>query len=308
MLVGDILGILLGLLAGTTTAVGAILQKTAINRFNSGQRKGGFVTNVVRDPLWLAGLVIGHGLASLFVLGAQSLIGPALMPALIASGLVALALASTKLLHENLKPLEWLGVGLLVTGITLVGLSQLQIHPAEVDLLDGGLHFRAGIFTAGFALFWGLSWLATLRLRGVARGLLLALSSGAPYCLANLWLLPLLITTGPLLSGAATPQYRVIFLVACLVFIPAVVLGLWQTQESYRYAPANRALPIQQVPQQFAPILIYIFIFQRPLHGMALLVVITGVILVLSGGFLLGNRQAGIEAVLPEQVQSTGDP
>jgi drug/metabolite transporter (DMT)-like permease len=308
MSVQYLLGILLGLLAGVMIAMGSILQKTAVNRLVAERREGRFMGNLVRTPLWLAGLAIGHVLATFLILAAQSLIGPALLPALVASGLLILAIASTRLLHEDLKPSEWLGVALLAAGITLVGLSGLEIRRSEVDLLDGKILTRAAIFSAGLALYWGLTWLGALRLRGLARGLLLAVSSGAPYSLSNLWVLPFLITIGPVFSGAADPVYLVTLILSGLILALAVVLGLWETQEAFRYAPANKVLPIQQAPQQIAPILIYVFVYQRTAQGVALEVAIAGVVLILVGGFLLGNRQAEMETNPPDRAQTPGEP
>jgi protein-S-isoprenylcysteine O-methyltransferase Ste14 len=101
----------------------------------------------------------------------------------------------------------------------------------------------------------------------------------------------MLITIGPVFSGAAGAVQVVVFVAACFILIFTNMLGIRQTQESYRFAPANKAQPIQQVPTQIVPILIYLIVFQRVIADASLVLVPLGVTLIITGGFLLAQRR-----------------
>lgn len=288
-----LLGIIFAILAGVMNALGNILQKSAVNRIISRARQRSFTAQYVRDPVWLIGLVLPMGLSTIFNLASQSRIGPALVPALMASGLIVLAIGSVKLLGEKLKASEWIGIVSLVFGIALLGFSKLEISQSEVDLSDIHTQTRLAVFSILLAFFWGLSWLLAQRGKNLTRGLVMAFSSGLPYCLSNLWTLPMLMTVGLVFSGTARMALAVIFIVACIILIGTNLIGVWQTQEAYRFAPANKAIPFQQVPTQTVPILIYLFVFQRSLTNFAIAFVPLGLVLILAGAFLLAKRQVG---------------
>lgn len=291
-----ILGVIFAILSGTMNAFGAILQKSVVNKIDSRATSGNFTASLVRNPIWVLGLVVSIGLGTFFNLSAQSRIGPALVPALTASGMIVLAIASAKMLDEQLKPFEWLGIVSFVVGIAFLGFSRLQIPRNEVDLLDHGTQWRIALFSFALLLCLGVSWLIALRVKNLSRGLLLAISAGLPFCLSNLWILPMLMTIGLVFSRQAEVAELVIFILSCIILIVTNLLGIRQTQESYRYAPANKAQPIQQVPTQIAPILIYLFVFQRSFTEAAIIQVPLGVSLILAGGFLLGNRRADLKS------------
>jgi drug/metabolite transporter (DMT)-like permease len=291
-----ILGVFFAILAGAMNAFGAILQKSVIKKIASKAQAGSFTANFLRNPIWVMGLVVSLGLGTFFNLSAQSRIGPALVPALTASGMIILAIASAKMLDEQLKSFEWMGIVSLVIGIACLGFSRLQIHRSEVDLLDHGTQSRIAVFSLALVLCWGLLLLLAQKVNHLSRGLLLAISAGLPFCISNLWILPLLMTIGLVFSSQAQFAELVIFILSCIILIVTNLVGVWQTQESYRYAPANKAQPLQQVSTQIAPIFIYLFVFQRPIVGAAIIQVPLGVTLIVAGGFLLGNRPADIRS------------
>lgn len=292
------LGILFALLFGATNAVGVILQKSAINRIHSraktGANAGGGNANItamyVRDPIWIAGLVTSFGIGTAFNFLAQSRIGPALVPALATSDMIVLALGSAIILNERLRPAEWLGIIFLAIGISGLSFSGLQIPSSEVNLLDHETQIRLAVFTLALSLCCGLLWLAAKKITIGSKGLVLAGSSGILFALSNLWILPLLITVGVVFSGTGRMVETVIFILAIIILTLTNMLAIGQTQESYRFAPASKVLPIQKVPQQIIPILIYLLVFQRSFTGMAFILVPLGVTLILIAGFLLSKR------------------
>jgi drug/metabolite transporter (DMT)-like permease len=286
------LGVFFAILCGVMNALGTLLQKSAVNKILLRTHEGSFTAQFMRSPIWLTGLVVTVGLGTTFNLASQSRIGPALVPALTSSGLIILAIGSVKLLRERLKPSDWMGIVCLVFGIALLGFSELEIPQSAVDLLNYQTQHRLVSFSIGLLLCWGLSGSLAQRIY-LSRGLLLAFSSGLPYCLSNMWILPMLMTIGLVFSGKAQVVQVVIFIVSCIILVSSNLVGIRQTQEAYRFAPASKALPIQMVPTQIVPILIYLLVFQRSITGVAILLVLLGVAFILIGGFLLGKRGAG---------------
>src|SRR5512136_880166 len=112
------LGILCAIFSGLINAVVNVMQKSVINRLRTQPGANSIVGQYVRDPVWIASLVVSFVFGTATILAATSLIGPPLVPALTSSGLVFLALISSKILGEKIRPLEWLGILLLITGIT----------------------------------------------------------------------------------------------------------------------------------------------------------------------------------------------
>jgi len=289
------LGIFFALLFGVMNAAGVILQKSAINRIHSRVKPGAngnanITGQYVRDPVWIAGLITSFIVGTAFNFLAVKLIGPALVPALAATDMIVLALGSAKILKEKLKPAEWLGIIFLVIGIVCLSFSGLQIPSSEVNLLDPEIQIRLAVFTLSLSLCCGLLWLAAKKITTGSKGLALAGSSGILFALSNLWILPLLITVGPVFSGAGRSAEIIILILTIIILTVSNMLAIGQTQESYRFAPASKVMPIQKVPQQIIPILIFLLLFQRSLSGLAFILVPLGVTLILVAGFLLSKR------------------
>ncbi|MFX1431997.1 MAG: hypothetical protein ACFFCY_17655, partial [Promethearchaeota archaeon] len=77
------LGVLLALLAGSTTQLGSVFQKKAVNEISTELK---FMKTLVKRPTWILGVILSFGISSIFYLAAQSFIGPALIPGLTAFG------------------------------------------------------------------------------------------------------------------------------------------------------------------------------------------------------------------------------
>jgi len=139
------LGIIFALLAGIVVYIGALIQKSVINKHSNDPK---FIRNLVRSPIWFMGLllqiVIG-GLVFYFI--AIIFIGPALVPGLMSVGLIVLALGSVKILKETLGKEEVIGISVMIAGITLIGFSELSIDVSIFNILDYGFIFRIISFT-----------------------------------------------------------------------------------------------------------------------------------------------------------------
>lgn len=285
------LGIAAAVLSGALHAFSAILQKSVVNRIPPAEREDHFMRRLLRTPAWLLGLVLSFGLGTVLNLLAQRLIGPALVPGLTASGMLILAVAAVRMIGERLRRLEVLGIVLLVVGTGLLGASRLDIPADQVNLLDRGLLLRILWFTVALGACWLASfWLARRAAR--SRGLWMAVSGGFPFALSNLWILPMLLTIGHVFAGAALALEVLLFAVACAMLVGTNAAGIRQTQEAYKFAQASKVQPIQQIPTQIAPILLYFFVFRRAVSGAALLMVPVAVAMIITAGFFLSERKA----------------
>jgi uncharacterized membrane protein len=221
------------------------------------------------------------------------MIGPALTPGLMASGLVILAVGSVRMNHENLNTSEIIGIGLMILGILFLGLSGMAINPAQVraTLANQGALQRIAAFTASFFLLSFTTRSLAPRIKN-CKGMLIALANGFLACLSDFWINPLLALVAMVLGGHGTPVQLIIFSIAALILMMCATVITWQNQLAFKVAQASNVVPVAQVPIQIAPILVYFFIFAlSPPSSVAVFYILTGTILTIVAGFLLGRRQ-----------------
>ena len=122
-------------ISGIVNNLGTILQKKVVNSVKQDEK---FLKNLIKNPLWLIGLILQNCIGAIFFFFAQVFIGPTLIPGLMASGLIVLVIGSIKILGENLNFLEILGIFLMIIAIAFLGLSNMAIDPAKQNFLDMG--------------------------------------------------------------------------------------------------------------------------------------------------------------------------
>jgi hypothetical protein len=284
-------GVGLGLLGGVLMQLGQILQKKAVNRVRINS-KNSFLRSLVQDRTWLVGFFIVGGGTAAFIL-AQFLIGPALVPGLTAFGLVVLAVGSVRLNREVLNSSEVLGIFLMVAGVLFLGLSGLDIPREQVSatLADRQALIRIGIFTGVFLLLFVFSRSLVSRHKG-HQGVLIALGNGFLSCLGNFWIAPLLVVALVVLKGSASTFHWAVLITAAFIVTVCGWVITWQSQEAFKVAQASNVVPVGQVPVQVAPIVVYFFVFALGSPGFFSLVsIVTGTVLTIAAGFLLGRRQ-----------------
>jgi len=277
-------------------AFGALLQKHVVDRTPAEKPTDRFMHHLLRNPRWLLGVFLSLGPGTFFILTAQSLIGPALVPGLAATGLIILAVGSVALNGERLNPAEVLGIVLMICGVSFLGYSNLSISSRDVGRVGGALLARLLLFTAALALCWLLCLLLARRAHHQPRGLFLAFSAGYPYALSNAWTLPLIVTIGSVFAGQAGLLQGIVFAISCVMLVSTNLAGIRTVQEAYRFAPASKVQPVLQIPTQTAPILLYFAVYQRSGSDAAPLLIPLGVALVIASGFLLGKRVAVVQA------------
>jgi len=294
-----ILGVVLAILSGVLNNAGVLLQKKVVNQVPPEGRGQGFMRRLLTTPLWLLGLFLQIVLGMLAFVAAQALIGPALVPGLMAAGLIVLALGSVKLMNEKLSPTEYLGVFLMIAGIALLGLSRLDIALDRVlqSLARSRILFQILVFTATMYLCWGVMHLVSLKSR-TRKGILMGFSNGFLFSLSNFWVSPLIALIALVLTGKGNSTQTIIFIAASLILVLTNLAAFYQIQVAFKYGQASNIIPVQQISIQTTPILVYFLVFSlsAPQTSSALLIII-GATLIISAGFLLGRRQEQLEKI-----------
>jgi len=292
MTIHYLIGVACGIIGGLLNQGGQLLQKKVVNDIRHQDPKKGFMRRLVRSPLWMFGMVVGLGGGTGGYMLAQSLIGPALSPGLMASGLILLSIGSVKLNHEELNASEITGIVMMIVGIFCFGLSELSIGPGQVraTLADHSAQIRIVFFTASLFLFCLISRSLALRSKN-RKGLLIVLGNGFLACLSDFWINPLLALLALVLAGHGTRIQNYAFIMAAVILAFTASVITWQNQIAFKYAQASNLIPAAQVPIQISPVLVYFFIFAlTPPRTISVFLILAGMVLTIVAGFLLGRR------------------
>jgi len=302
-----LLGVTLAVSSGIANNVGTLVQKKVVNEVPPEARDQRFMRTLVKNPMWIFGLVLQLALGTVFFMLATNLIGPALVPGLMAAGLVVLAVGSIKLIHESIRAAEAAGIALMIVAIVLIGASSLVIPASEYDFLESGFLLRISIFTTVlFAIMVML--IATERHSVRLKAISLALASGVMFALSNYWISPLMGTIDHVLTGTFVLPELVLFSFAALTLVLTNVFGISTLQTAFRSGQASILVPIQQVPIQVVPALVYLFVFARaPPDQFSFALLLAGIAAVVASSFLLGRRQVMVESVRQESHNETKD-
>ena len=288
------MGISFAILSGIINNFGIILQKKVVNEIRAEVKFG---RALIKNPLWLFGLIIQLGIGTIFFLLAQVYIGPALIPGLMASGLIILAIGSVKIIGETLKRDEIIGILIMIGAIFLFGISGLSINISEQNLLDLMFLIRIIIFTSIIIISSIICEILQRRTEKYS-GIFLSIISGFMFSLSNIWVSLLMGTIINVFQGIYSIGELILFICSSLILIATNFIGILKIQESFKVAQASNMIPIQQVPIQITSIFIYLLIFLlQPPSIMSIIFLILGIFLILISSFLLGKRQAQLEKI-----------
>jgi len=294
-----ILGVATAIFCGISMQAGIIIQKKAVNEMPAEDKEQRFLRTLIKSPNWLGGLLLEYGLGTAAFLVAQSLVGPALVPGLMASGLIVLAIGSVKIIGEALSLSEYAGIGLIIAGISLLGLSELGISVDVVRerLAASDTAKRIAILTIGLFLLWGIThWGSLWQTR--RKGIIMAFSNGFPFAISNLWVNPLLAVFAIVMTGNGNWKQTGLFVLASAILVGCNVLGVWQTNEAFKFAQASNIIPVQQISVQITPILFYFYVYAlKSPKATSGPFIILGVAFILLAAFLLGRRQSELEKI-----------
>ncbi len=288
------LGVSLAISSGLSNHLGTVLQKKVINELPNESK---FFRSLVKERLWLIGLILQYGLGAIFYMTAQFFIGPALIPGFMASGLIVLAIGSIKIVGETLNKAEILGILLMIVAFFLLGISELSIDIASTNLLEISFIIRIMLFTLVVILFCFICYILqreSIRFKGI----LLALLSGLLFVLSNFWVSPMIGVLAKIFSGTFNLGEMLLFIISCIILILSNVLGVMTIQKSFTVGQASNLVPIQQIPTLLAPIVIYFLIFLlTPPSVFSIYYLIIGITLIIISSFLLGKRSAQLEEI-----------
>lgn len=282
-------GALLAVGAGAIFNLGVLVQKRAVNATAGG---GALMPRLLRSPTWLAGVAIQFLLGTPLYAAAQLSIGPTLIPGLMATGLVVLALGSPLVVGERVVPSDWAAVGLIVAAVALFGASGLSVDLGGLELHRGTLLYRlAGITALAGAIALALLGAAgAASARGARPGALLSLASGLLYALGNLWLGAFMATAERVASGEREGGLVVFGLAGLALVAIANILSMAWLQRAFRHGKAAALVPLQQAPIQILPAVSYFAVFlQTPPRPSSPYLAASGIVLVLAGSALLGR-------------------
>ncbi|MGQ4872865.1 MAG: hypothetical protein ACP6IY_02210 [Promethearchaeia archaeon] len=289
------IGVFSAIIAGVIFNIGIVMQKIVINKLPKDIR---LMKTLIKEPLWISGLLLQYILGSIFLLIAQVFIGPVLIPGLLSIGLIVLAIGSIKIIGEKLNYSEYLGIGLMITAIFMLSFSGLAIELINENYLELGFLTRAYLFSAIYFILTIILGFLQKKFRRF-RGILLALISGILFSIENLWLGIALISFGKFVVGNIEILEIIVLLIAIIFIVIINIYGVIALQKAFQYGQASNLTPIQNVPTQLSPIFLYFIVFLLiPSSFLSILLLIFGIILILISTYLLGKRQAVLEEII----------
>ena len=255
MAINYVLGIIFGLLSGNLSNFGNVLEKKAVIDIPKEERDDNFGKKLLKNPVWLMGFILATFIDPIFFVLAQDLLGtelgPTLVPGLMASGLIVLAIGSVKIVGEKLGTVEYIGIALMILGMVFLSFSNLE--SGEGDITNPDFILRMTIFTVMiFALMILTAYGAHVFKKESYKGIILSISIGFAFVLSNFWVSILLTSVKGLTSGSIV--FIVIFIVAAIILVSTNFYGIARLQVAFKYIDASKAIPINETPQQVVPI------------------------------------------------------
>ncbi|MFH1692723.1 MAG: hypothetical protein ABH890_00405 [Bacillota bacterium] len=283
-----LIGVTAAIIAGIAFNLGMVIQKLAVKKTS---RDIGLMHQLVRSPLWLSGFALQFIVGMPLNMLAQSKIGPAIIPGLMAIGLIVLTIGAVRLAGESLDIGDIAGILLVIVAVTLFGFSRLSVDMQSLNLWDPAFLLRISLFTvtvAALSLFCHFAQKKNVRMRGILR----TLDAGLLLSQSNLWLGILMVFLAKWGIGMFTPLDLLPVIVASGIVFAGSMLGIAETQRAFQFGEASKLVPIQYVPVQILPIAAYFIVFRlSPSNPISLPLALGGIVLVLFGAVLLGRRQ-----------------
>ncbi len=307
------IGIASAVLAGLAFNLGVLIQKGAVAQAPGGH---GLMRHLVRSRLWLGGFALQFAMGTPLYMLAVGLIGPAIVPGLMAIGLVVLALGAVTVQKERVTPPEVIGIVFIVLAVAALGLTGLSIDVFAGSMKDPGLLLRSagfGVVLLGVAL--ACSLLAsreelrtekTEERRAESASALHAIRAGIWYSLGNLGLGFVLAGFARFGHGIFDPGEILVFLAAGALAVGGNMVGIAATQHALSRGRAAIAIPLQNCITQVLPVGIFFLVYRPYSPGAgSFLFLGAGAALLIAGAVLLTARLApGRKGVLE---QGTGE-
>jgi drug/metabolite transporter (DMT)-like permease len=253
-------GVLFSVLASAFFSVGNLLEKRAVNSMPviSARRLGHMLRQLCSSRTWISGFIFGVAAVILTVL-AYSLAPIVVVQTIIGAGLALLVLGSHLYLHESIRPREYVGLGLIVTAVTLVSVTLTSSairdvpHPA----------FDVLVVSAVTVIVAGVAFATSQRRTRVDASLPFGLTSGLFYGIAALQAkaAALLLERHGLIHGAA----RVMASPYPYAFVIASVAGLLIFQSGLQRSRIGVVGPIASTVASLYVVVIGMLVFHEAL-------------------------------------------
>jgi drug/metabolite transporter (DMT)-like permease len=151
------LGILFALVCALTTNVGFLYKHRGACAAPPVDMRRPIRTarSLFRSPLFAVGMLIASG-AWVFHVGAMAMAPLSIVQAVLAAGVVMLAVMAERMLGLRVGRRQWIGLGLTAVGLVLLGLTLPAMHGAHSRYsVPGMISFEAGLIAAGTLLIMG---------------------------------------------------------------------------------------------------------------------------------------------------------
>jgi hypothetical protein len=287
-----LLGVGAAILAGMAYYSGIVLQKVAVSKLQDHSK---LMVRLIHTPLWLEGFAIQFIIGVPLNLVAAALIGPAIIPGLMATGLIALVIGSIRLSHEAFSWADAAGILFVMGAAALLGFSGLGIDMKNVDFYDKAFLSRLVGFSAMVACF-SVACHLLQRKNNPLRGIFRTLDAGFLFVQSNLWISVMMGFLYRWGDGLFSTRDLIFGIMATAIAASGSILGVTETQRAFQVGDATRLVPIQAVPQQILPVITFFIVFQlTPSRQDAFYLAGAGVMLVLLGSTLLARRQVALQ-------------
>jgi drug/metabolite transporter (DMT)-like permease len=287
-----LIGVAAAIIAGIAFNLGMLIQKLAVMKVS---HETSLMRQLIRSPLWLTGFAMQFFVGMPLNMLAQSKIGPAIIPGLMAIGLIVLTIGAVRLAGESFDSGDIAGILLVIAAVTVFGLSQLSVDMQSIDLWEPAFLLRLGLFTGVVA---ALSFICHFiqKTNVSQRGILRTLNAGLLLSQSNLWLGILMAFLAKWGTGKFSPLDLLPVGISSGIVFAGSMLGIAETQRAFQFGEASKLIPIQYVPVQILPIAAYFMVFcLSSLNPFAAPLALVGIVLVLSGAVLLARRQFAIK-------------
>jgi hypothetical protein len=251
-------GILLALLCALATNIGFLYKHRGACAAPSVDMRRPLVTAkaLFASPLFTIGWLIGAG-AWLFHVAAMSVAPLSLVQAVLAGGMVLLAIMAERMLGCSIGRRQWIGLGLTAFGLMLLGFTLPAAQGAHSHAsIPGMIGFEAVLIAAGGLLIMGPSMGAPQEhhgyMLGAASGILFGVSDVAIKAISGM-----VAASGPL--GLLTPWT---FICVC-----ASVAAFYASAKAFQDGEAVPVIAVTGTAANLAGIIGGFIVFGDPLPG-----------------------------------------
>jgi hypothetical protein len=258
-------GILLALLCALTTNVGFLYKHRGACAAPSVDIRKPLrsARALFASPLFTIGWIIGTG-AWVFHVAAMSVAPLSLVQAVLAGGMVMLAIMAEQMLGCSIGRRQWMGLALTAVGLMLLGLTLPAAHGADSQFsIPGMIGFEGALIAAGTLLILGPSLGAPAEhhgyMMGAASGILFGVSDVAIKAISGM-----VGSAG--VAGLLTPWL--------LVCVAASVAAFYSSAKGLQDGDAVPVIAVTGTAANVAGIVGGFIVFGDPLPGSPLPIII----------------------------------